>query len=152
MAIQVFRVAYVVAAYWTTSISMVFANKYLVGERHTEDISLFVSWFQCIMTVLLVAGFKGLWGWRSENWLTVDQLRTIMFSRHVLAMSGFFVGMLSFNNMCLKLVGVSFYQVNEISILINTNISSFSCLDVVLVNSLWVHPSDLKSSGFIVWQ
>lgn len=111
MAIQVCRVASVVAAYWTTSISMVFANKYLVGERHTDDISLFVSWFQCIMTVLLVAGFKAARGWRRDNWLTVDQLRTIMFSRHVLAMSGFFVGMLSFNNMCLKLVGVSFYQV-----------------------------------------
>ena len=53
---------------------MVFANKYLVGERHTDDISLFVSWFQCIMTVLLVAGFKGLRGWRSENWLSLDQV------------------------------------------------------------------------------
>jgi len=91
---------------------MVFANKYLVGERHTDDISLFVSWFQCIMTVALVAGFKALRGWRSENWLSVDQLRTTMFSKSVLAMSGFFVGMLSFNNMCLKMVGVSFYQVN----------------------------------------
>lgn len=111
MAVQVWKVASVVAAYWTTSISMVFANKYLVGERHTDDISLFVSWFQCMMTVLLVAGFKAVRGWRSENWLTVEQLRTIMFSRPVLAMSGFFVGMLSFNNMCLKLVGVSSYQV-----------------------------------------
>jgi len=112
MAIQVCKVASVVAAYWTTSISMVFANKYLVGERHTDDISLFVSWFQCIMTVALVAGFKALRGWRSDNWLSLDQLRTIMFSKSVLAMSGFFVGMLSFNNMCLKMVGVSFYQVN----------------------------------------
>jgi len=115
MAIQVFKIATVVAAYWTTSISMVFANKYLVGERHTDDISLFVSWFQCLMTVLLVAGFKAMRGWRNENyenWLTLPQLQTIIFSKPVLAMSGFFVGMLSFNNMCLKLVGVSFYQVN----------------------------------------
>jgi len=118
MAIQVCKVATVVAAYWTTSISMVFANKYLVGERHTDDISLFVSWFQCIMTVLLVAGFKAARGWRSQNWLTVDQLRTIMFSRSVLAMSGFFVGMLSFNNMCLKLVGVSFYQVLQLLLIL----------------------------------
>ena len=49
--------------------------------------------------------------------LSVGQLRTIMFSRPVLAMSGFFVGMLSFNNMCLKLVGVSFYQVILLKIL-----------------------------------
>jgi len=112
MAVQVFKIAMVVAMYWTTSISMVFANKYLVGERHTDDISLFVSWFQCIMTVLLVAGFKAARGWRSDNWLTVDQLQTIILSKPVLAMSGFFVGMLSFNNMCLKLVGVSFYQVS----------------------------------------
>jgi len=113
MAIQVFKVATVVAAYWTTSISMVFANKYLVGGRNTNDISLFVSWFQCIMTVILVAGFKWIRGWRSENWLSMDELKTAMFSWHVLAMSGFFVGMLSFNNMCLKLVGVSFYQVSD---------------------------------------
>ena len=114
MAVEVFRIAVVVAAYWTTSISMVFANKYLVGERHTDDISLFVSWFQCIMTVLLVASFKAARGWRSENsnWLALPQLQSILFSMPVLAMSGFFVGMLSFNNMCLKLVGVSFYQVN----------------------------------------
>jgi len=111
MAIQVFKIASVVAAYWTTSISMVFANKYLVGERHTDDISLFVSWFQCLMTVLLVAGFKAMRGWRTENWLTLAQLQSIIFSMPVLAMAGFFVGMLSFNNMCLKLVGVSFYQV-----------------------------------------
>jgi len=111
MAVEVFRIALVVAAYWTTSISMVFANKYLVGERHTSDISLFVSWFQCLMTVLLVAGFKSMQCWRSETWLTLSQLQTIIFSKSVLAMSGFFVGMLSFNNMCLKLVGVSFYQV-----------------------------------------
>jgi len=111
MAIQVFKIAVVVAAYWTVSISMVFANKYLVGERHTADISLFVSWFQCIMTVMLVAAFKAMRGWRSENWLTLPQLKTILSAKPVLAMSGFFVCMLSFNNMCLKLVGVSFYQV-----------------------------------------
>jgi len=112
MAVQVFKIATVVAAYWTTSISMVFANKYLVGERHTNDISLFVSWFQCIMTVVLVAGFKAMRGWKSDNWLTLSELQTAMFSGSVLAMSGFFVGMLSFNNMCLKMVGVSFYQVH----------------------------------------
>lgn len=114
MPVEVHKVATVVAAYWTTSISMVFANKYLVGGRNTEDISLFVSWFQCIMTVMLVVGFKVMRGWRnekSESWLTVAQLRTTMLATPVLAMSGFFVGMLSFNNMCLKLVGVSFYQV-----------------------------------------
>jgi len=111
MAIQVFKIASVVTAYWTTSISMVFANKYLVGARHTDDISLFVSWFQCLMTVLLVAGFKVTRGWPADNWLTVSQLQTIICSKSVLAMAGFFVGMLSFNNMCLKLVGVSFYQV-----------------------------------------
>jgi len=113
MAVEVFKIALVVAAYWTTSISMVFANKYLVGERHTSDISLFVSWFQCLMTVALVAGFKAMQCWRTDTWLSMSQLQTIVFSKSVLAMSGFFVGMLSFNNMCLKLVGVSFYQVNN---------------------------------------
>jgi len=111
MAVQVLKIATVVAMYWTVSISMVFANKYLVGERHTDDISLFVSWFQCIMTVGLVALYKALRGWPADNWLTVPQLKTILTAKPVLAMSGFFVGMLSFNNMCLKLVGVSFYQV-----------------------------------------
>jgi len=137
MAVQVWKVASVVAAYWTTSISMVFANKYLVGERHTDDISLFVSWFQCLMTVMLVAGFKAMRGWRSDNWLTVEQLRTIMFSRPVLAMSGFFVGMLSFNNMCLKLVGVSFYQVNV------------NCHVYKIVSSVWCEGVDMEMCTLI---
>jgi GDP-fucose transporter C1 len=112
MAVQVVKIALVVAAYWTTSISMVFANKYLVGGKTTNDISLFVSWFQCIMTVILVSLYNGYTTLRFGSCQTWNPpLTVVMRSKPVLAMAGFFVGMLSFNNMCLKLVGVSFYQV-----------------------------------------
>jgi len=112
MSVQVFKIASVVAAYWTTSLCMVFANKYLVDERHPNDIPLFVSWFQCVMSVVLVAMFKAVRGWRTENWLTLAELQTIIFSKAVLAMSGFYLGTLFFNSMCLRLIGTSFYPVS----------------------------------------
>jgi len=112
MAVQVCKIAAVVAAYWTTSISMVFANKYLVGGKTTEDISLFVSWFQCIMTIILVSIYNGFRTVRSGGFQPWNPpMLVAMKNKSVLAMAFFFVGMLSFNNMCLKLVGVSFYQV-----------------------------------------
>ena len=51
---QYIIVMLVVAFYWSTSITMTFANKYLVGDKlsSVRDISLFVAWAQCVLTVV----------------------------------------------------------------------------------------------------
>ena len=113
MAIEVWKVAAVVAGYWTASISMVFANKYVVGGKLTDDISLFVSWFQCLVTVLLILGIDTYIRFRTGGLQRIWISWSLVMSPPVLAMACFFVGMLSFNNMCLKLVGVSFYQASS---------------------------------------
>ena len=112
MAVPVIKIAIVVLSYWTISISMVFANKYLVGEKAGTDISLFVSWIQCIATVFFVTCFNILLSMKTGNWeRTKLPKKDVFLNKYVLKMAGCFVLMLSFNNMCLKLVGVSFYQV-----------------------------------------
>jgi solute carrier family 35 (GDP-fucose transporter), member C1 len=110
MAIEVVKVGAVVAGYWTASISMVFANKYVVGGKLTDDISLFVSWFQCVVTVAIIVVIDAYQRYRSGGVQRIWTSSSLIMSPYVLAMAFCFVGMLSFNNMCLKLVGVSFYQ------------------------------------------
>jgi GDP-fucose transporter C1 len=99
----------------------VFANKYLVGGSSTADISLFVSWLQCVVTVALTFALRAAGTRRRGVPLAAAVPPSEHFiARPVLIMSACFVCMLSFNNMCLKLVGVSFYQVSA-NILMNVN-------------------------------
>lgn len=104
---NVIKVVVVVLSYWTISILMVFFNKYLLGGRTDADISLFVTWMQCIITVVL-AFFINIF--TKSFSIKIKKLREINMWP-VFKMAVFFVGMLSFNNMCLKIVGISFYQV-----------------------------------------
>ena len=47
----------VVALYWSVSISLVFVNKALLkGDELQLDAPLFVTFFQCIVTVFLCKG------------------------------------------------------------------------------------------------
>merc|ERR1712038_92562 len=53
---QSVRIASVVATYWFVSISLVFVNKYLLSDPDLKlDAPLFITWYQCIVTVLLCA-------------------------------------------------------------------------------------------------
>ena len=115
MAIEYMKVIVVVIAYWTISISMVFANKHLLGDKDSsKDISLFVAWIQCIVSVLLILFTNVSKGVMRNDW---SNLRAITFRdsgpfvRPILTMTVTYVGMLTFNNLCLKNVGVAFYQV-----------------------------------------
>lgn len=55
MAVQYAKVVGVVLTYLVISVSMIFANKYLVGTSESEkDLSIFVAWFQCCVTVCFV--------------------------------------------------------------------------------------------------
>ncbi len=50
---QIARVVSVVMTYLVISVSMIFANKYLVGSGQSDDqdFSLFVAWVQCCVAV-----------------------------------------------------------------------------------------------------
>ena len=48
------RIAGVVALYWFVSITLVFLNKQLLSGSSTFSAPLFVTWFQCVVTVALL--------------------------------------------------------------------------------------------------
>lgn len=106
------RIAAVVALYWFVSITMVFLNNYLLDNREL-DAPLFVTFYQCVVTVglcrvlQLLSGFcPGIIDFPSVSF----NLKT---SREVLPLSVVFICMITFNNLCLKHVGVAFYTVGR---------------------------------------
>lgn len=101
------RIGSAVASYWVVSISMVFVNKALLSSPFTRiDAPLFVTWYQCACTVFAcyVLGALG-WGGVPKFELRRPTLAKVM------PLSLVFVCMIGFNNLCLKYVEVSFYQV-----------------------------------------
>lgn len=106
------KIAAVVACYWFVSITMVFLNNYLLDDREL-DAPLFITCYQCLVSVLLcwllqvVARFcPGLVDFPALRF----DLKT---SREVLPLSVVFICMITFNNMCLKYVGVAFYTIGR---------------------------------------
>ncbi|XP_042301502.1 GDP-fucose transporter 1 [Sceloporus undulatus] len=111
------RIATVVSLYWCTSIAMVFLNKYLLGSPSLRlDAPLFVTFFQCLVTALLCKGLS-LLGACSPRGACPELLPPLRLdlkaSRGVLPLSLVFTGMITFNNLCLKHVGVAFYNVGR---------------------------------------
>jgi GDP-fucose transporter C1 len=47
-------IAAVVSAYFVVSIALVFSNKVLVTEGVSIPAPIFVTWFQCVLTVLII--------------------------------------------------------------------------------------------------
>lgn len=127
-------IASVVATYWFVSISMVYVNKFLLsGDKVAIDAPFFVTWFQCVITTIICWGageiaarFK-----RAEYdalakedgdaeemdkkpsfWAQFPkQVYNVNTAKRVFPLSLVFVGMITFNNLCLKWVEVSFYNV-----------------------------------------
>jgi|UPI0001D42ADD GDP-fucose transporter C1 len=140
-------IASVVATYWFVSINMVYLNKVLMSNK---DISipapLFVTWFQCVVTAIIcwVAGKTGE-RFRQSAYQQVHQEDggiaeeakpsfwaqfpvaeyKIGVGRRVFPLSFVFVGMITFNNLCLKWVEVSFYNVaRSLTIVFNVFLSN----------------------------
>ena len=188
-------IASVVATYWFVSISMVYLNKVLMSS---EEISipapLFVTWFQCVVTAWIcwIAGevaakmksreYNALA--KSEEdadaetrkpsfWAQFPQAQyRVGTGRKVFPLSLIFVGMITFNNLCLKWVEVSFYNVaRSLTIVFNviftqallgthTSFSVMMCLLIVILGffmgskgelnfSLWGTVSGILSSLFV---
>jgi GDP-fucose transporter C1 len=98
-------IAYVVTLYWMVSISMVYLNKLLLSNQDASiPAPLFVTWYQCIVTVGVVV----LLGQVGESFRAIgresffNQFPLIRFDMKrclkVLPLSLIFVGMISFNN------------------------------------------------------
>lgn len=109
------RIATVVSLYWFISITMVFLNKYLLGSPSLRfDAPLFVTFYQCFVTVLICKSLSLLASCCPSNYLDFPSIRMdLKVSRSVLPLSVVFIGMITFNNLCLKYVGVAFYNVGR---------------------------------------
>ncbi len=61
-AVKLLGVVAVVALYWTISISMVFLNKSLLNGHEAAGFRapMFVTWFQCLVTVALLYAMQVL--------------------------------------------------------------------------------------------
>ena len=170
-------IASVVATYWVVSISMVYLNKILMSnEGISVPAPLFVTWYQCIITCL-ICWLCGLCGSRAQRADTEratyravpvaegasaasSQPQPSFFAqfpraeyligpaRQIFPLSLVFVGMITFNNLCLKYVEVSFYNVaRSLTIVFNvflsrlflgipTSFKTVLCLGVVIVGVL----------------
>ncbi|EDQ91067.1 uncharacterized protein MONBRDRAFT_18313 [Monosiga brevicollis MX1] len=106
------KIAFVVALYWVVSISMVFLNKYLLSEV-SLDAPMFVTWFQCVVAVVTCFILGELRSYHPA----LEMFPRFAFDTHVamkvLPLSLVFVGMIAFNNLALKFVGVAFYNVGR---------------------------------------
>jgi len=138
-------IASVVATYWFVSINMVYLNKILMSSEGVSiDAPLFITWFQCVVTALIcwVAGrfseslrksYDSLpvsgadaRGRSSKNFFS--QFPKAEYNaetgKKILPLSLIFVGMITFNNLCLKMVEVSFYNVaRSLTIVFNVALS-----------------------------
>nr|XP_055073735.1 GDP-fucose transporter 1 isoform X1 [Misgurnus anguillicaudatus] len=110
--VKAFKIFIVVTLYWFISITMVFLNNYLLDNKDL-DAPLFVTFFQCFVTVglCLLMNFlaKLCPGYVDFPSLKLD----LRVSRELLPLSIVFIGMITFNNLCLKHVGVAFYTVGR---------------------------------------
>ncbi|KAM9764634.1 GDP-fucose transporter 1, partial [Menidia menidia] len=149
------RIAAVVSLYWTVSIAMVFLNNHLLDDREL-DAPLFVTFFQCAVSACVCAfpcpGGGAAAGARFDP-------RT---ARQVLPLSVVFVGMITFNNLCLKHVGVAFYTVGRslstvfnvlLSFLIlgqRTSARALLCCGVIL-GGFWLGVDQEALAGSLSW-
>ncbi|CAN7992239.1 unnamed protein product [Ixodes hexagonus] len=111
---QYARIAGVVTAYWVISISLVFINNTLLSDKDRKlNAPLFITFFQCVVSSVLCVVLSFL----SEKMPTVFHFPKVDLNvsvlKALLPLSAFFVAMVTFNNLCLKYVGVAFYTVSR---------------------------------------
>jgi len=165
----------IVLLYWFISISMVYLNKILMSNEGVSiPAPLFVTWYQCVITALIcwVGGkigalyppipYQQVSQEENENDAPdATRMRNPSFfsqfpqaeykndvGRKVFPLSLIFVGMITFNNLCLKWVEVSFYNVaRSLTIVFNVFFSwcllgqssscqTILCLGVVILGFL----------------
>lgn len=159
--LKALRIAGVVALYWFVSITMVFLNQHLLDNRDL-DAPLFVTFFQCLVTVGLCALMQLV----ARVFPGVVDFPSVKFnpktSREVLPLSVVFICMITFNNLCLKYVGVAFYTVGRsLSTVFNvllsyvilkqtTSLQALMCCGIIL-GGFWLGVDQEGSTGTLSW-
>lgn len=114
LAAKYTEILIVVTVYWFVSISMVFLNKNLLSGMNLNA-PLFVTMYQCLCSALIcvVAAVlaKSNKRFRAICPVKLEFKPDVLIG--VLPLSIIFVGMITFNNLCLKYVGVAFYFVGR---------------------------------------
>jgi len=112
----------VVAFYFVTSIALVLLNKVMFSEGSVgvRDAPLFLTWTQIVVAVLACLIIHVI----KPNFASLDFFPFFEFdfkiALQVMPLTFMFLGMIIFNNLCLKYVEVSFYQVaRSLSIVCN---------------------------------
>jgi solute carrier family 35 (GDP-fucose transporter), member C1 len=129
MAQKQMKIAMVVAAYFAISISLVFVNKILMDKKTSMDAPLFMTWFQCVITVL-ICWILGEIGQTAAPGSFFKQFPKFAYKTDtawkLLPLTLIFVSMITFNNLCLKYVEVSFYNVaRSLTIVFNVILTWF---------------------------
>ncbi|KAM4630080.1 GDP-fucose transporter 1 [Polymixia lowei] len=155
------KIAAVVVLYWFISITMVFLNNYLLDNQDL-DAPLFVTFYQCLVTVGLCWAMQLL----SNLCPKVIDFPSVKFnlktSREVLPLSIVFISMITFNNLCLKYVGVAFYTVGRsLSTVFNvllsyvilkqtTSFKAILCCGIIL-GGFWLGVDQEGVAGSLSW-
>ncbi len=91
---------------------MVFLNNYLLDSKEL-DAPIFITFFQCVVSV----GLCWIMNFLSKLCPGFVDFPSLKFdfrvSREILPLTIVFIGMITFNNLCLKYVGVAFYTVGR---------------------------------------
>ncbi|KAM5319813.1 GDP-fucose transporter 1 isoform 2-T4 [Glossophaga mutica] len=161
--LRALQIALVVSLYWVTSISMVFLNKYLLDSSSLQlDAPIFVTFYQCLVTTLLCKGLSTLAacfpGAVDFPKLCLD----LRVARSVLPLSVVFISMITFNNLCLKYVGVAFYNVGRslttvfnvlLSYLLLKQTTSFYALLTcgIIIGGFWLGVDQEGAEGTLSW-
>lgn len=103
----------VVALYWFISITMVFVNKSLLSGSEKLEAPLFVTCYQCVVTVIACYIIKWAAGKVPDKVSFPDLTLDVNILKQVLPLSVIFVGMITFNNLCLQHVDISFYYIGR---------------------------------------
>uniref|UniRef100_A0A8D8TJV5 GDP-fucose transporter 1 n=1 Tax=Cacopsylla melanoneura TaxID=428564 RepID=A0A8D8TJV5_9HEMI len=103
----------VVALYWCVSITTIFINKTLLSELQL-DAPIFVTWYQCLVSAIICYTLCQL----SQRYpktisFPYGEPFNVTNMRNMVPLTSTFILMLSFNNLCLKNVGVAFYYVSR---------------------------------------
>jgi len=120
------RVTTAVSFYWIVSISLVFLNKVLMSGELVFDSPLFLTWLQTVIAVLCCIFLSVLKDYVPSISIATKFEYKLAVAIQVLPLTLIFVGMVVFNNLCLRLVEVSFYQVaRSLTIVFNVLLSRF---------------------------
>lgn len=142
-----------VALYWVVSLSMVFANKTLLGGASVPSAPMFVTWFQCVITTLFCyiaprAGITSVPPFEVKKDILIQMV----------PLAGVFTGMILLNNLCLRFVELSFYNVARSLTIVcsifldfvllgqTTSIPAVACCGLVVVGFLLGNQQELRWS------